>query len=63
MFLTRTAANVNRFRPPLGLLGGIKTEPHPSPLCTIDAGATSGRLTLQAAKATHVMIPVTKQGA
>jgi len=26
MFLTRSAANVNRFRPPLGLLGGIKTE-------------------------------------
>ena len=26
MFLTRSAANVNRFKPPLGLLGGIKTE-------------------------------------
>lgn len=26
MFLTRSAANVNRFRPPLGLFGGIKVE-------------------------------------
>jgi CBS domain-containing protein len=26
MFLTRSAANVNRFKPPLGRLGGIKTE-------------------------------------
>ena len=26
MFLTRSAANVNRFKPPLGLMGGIKTE-------------------------------------
>jgi CBS domain-containing protein len=26
MFLTRSAANVNRFRPPLGLFGGIKLE-------------------------------------
>ena len=26
MFLTRSAANVNRFKPPLGLFGGIKTE-------------------------------------
>lgn len=26
MFLTRTAANANRFKPPLGLFGGIKVE-------------------------------------
>ncbi|MEJ2491513.1 MAG: DUF294 nucleotidyltransferase-like domain-containing protein [Desulfuromonadales bacterium] len=26
MFLTRSAANVNRFKPPLGLFGGIKVE-------------------------------------
>jgi len=26
MFLTRSAANVNRFRPPLGLFGGIKVQ-------------------------------------
>lgn len=26
MFMTRSAANVNRFRPPLGLFGGIKVE-------------------------------------